>query len=68
LHEGLPKIEETFKYVLCETGLPIEREKGIFKINAFALRDRLLIEIEGSLKKWKAYHVSLPETYEVSKY
>jgi hypothetical protein len=63
LHKALPKESGTFRYGIRTSGRPIEPDGDVFWINPFAMRDRLLEEIEPDTRTWKEDDVPLPITY-----
>jgi hypothetical protein len=63
LHTALPKVLHSFPYSLRTEGPPFERENGVFYLNPFELRNRLLGIIEVDLKKWESHGAHLPVTY-----
>lgn len=69
LHRALPLSRRPdkpelppFKHGLRENGPPIERIRDLYWINPFAMRDRLLREIEPDTRSWKDDEVGLPIT------
>jgi hypothetical protein len=64
LHQALPKESVPFKYGIRDEGQPIEKDRNMFWINPFALRDRLLLEIEPDTQSWKEDDVPLAKTFD----
>ena len=57
LHHATPKFSSQFHWVIRREGKPIERDmkqgRQVFLLNPFAIRDRLLQEIEADIAMWK---------------
>lgn len=64
LHRAAPKVSEKFEYGIRENAQPIEKIENHFWINPFALRDRLLQEIEPDTRTWKDDDVPLAKTFD----